>query len=251
MIGSLAPLPSRLLHPVVRCLLLFVLLGLCTFHTRSAFFSLALAGVAGVGLWLIPRPGRSIGKHLRGIAFLLLFVAGLPLLRAGFAGISTAFDAVLRVVAIVLTSVLFFSTIRPEELFYALERILRPLPLSRRAARSFCFSLSIGLRFVPLFFEELERVRLSQISRGVRLNSSSLSFLQGPRVYMALLIPVLFLAFRKAETLATAMESRGFHLDQPRSSYRQYSWGITDVLAVLMLAILAFAALFPASFPFL
>jgi energy-coupling factor transporter transmembrane protein EcfT len=56
-------------------------------------------------------------------------------------------------------------------------------------------------------------------------------------------ISVLVLAITRSETLARAMQARGFGRAQPRTFYRHSNWAVSDTLWILGGAVLGICAL--------
>ncbi len=154
---------------------------------------------------------------------LLLFavVAGLS------DGLSAGAGAVLRLLALATAGVLFFATTPPEELGEALQAS----GLSPRAA----FLLEGTLRFVPTMGGLLREVRDAQASRGIRFDGLYL-LRNGP----ALLAPLLVSALHFADTLAEALEARGF--GSPRRTllrdyrFTAYDWALVVAMSMVTIA---------------
>ena len=112
-------------------------------------------------------------------------------------GPEAAAGAVLRLVALVTASILFFALTPPEELGES----LLVSGLSPQAA----FLLEGTLRFAPTMAALAREVREAQESRGIRLDGFYLL-----RNGVALLGPLLAGVMRFADDLAEALEARGF-----------------------------------------
>jgi energy-coupling factor transport system permease protein len=97
------------------------------------------------------------------------------------------------------------------------------------------------LRFVPTFFEEIEKIGRAQRTRGADFRSGSPA--QRIRGLVPLFIPLLVSAFRHAEELATAMEARGFRGARRRSRLVQLRLGRHDLAATLTMLAASLAIL--------
>lgn len=112
-------------------------------------------------------------------------------------GIEEALGAVLRLLALVTASVLFFALTPPEELGESL--------LASGLSPQAVFLLEGTLRFAPAMASLACEVREAQESRGIRLDGLYLL-----RNGSALLGPLLASVMRFADDLAEALEARGF-----------------------------------------
>ena len=153
---------------------------------------------------------------------LLLFAA-----VVGFgSGLEAAAGAVLRLLALVTASTLFFARTPPEELGESL--------LSSGLSPQSVFLLEGTLRFAPMMAVLAREVREAQESRGIRLDGFYLL-----RNGFALLGPLLFSIMRFADDLAEALESRGFG-GPTRTPLVEYRFRIRDwglVLGMLMVTL--------------
>jgi biotin transport system permease protein/energy-coupling factor transport system permease protein len=116
----------------------------------------------------------------------------------------------------------------PSELVIGLEWLLRPLRVIGIRSHEIALMVSLALRFVPTFVEEMHRVQEAQMARGAVLGSG------GPvrraRAASSLLIPVLLGAFRRADDLAVAMEARGY-ASGPRTHLHELRFCLKDLVA--------------------
>ena len=148
------------------------------------------------------------------------------------AGVEEAAGAVLRLLALVTASVLFFALTPPEELGESL--------LASGLSPQAVFLLEGTLRFVPTMATLAREVREAQESRGIRLDGLYLL-----RNGFALLGPLLASVMRFADDLAEALEARGFG-GPVRTPLVEYQFRRRDwALVLAMLAVTAGWALVP------
>jgi len=119
-------------------------------------------------------------------------------------GISAGAFFSVRLCVLYLATVVLVATTPPEEFAAALFAFLRPL--SRRGAARAAFYGFVSMSFVPLFADELERVRLAQSFRGATLSGGLVERVRGARL---LVIPLVVSAIRRSEQLAMVTELRG------------------------------------------
>jgi energy-coupling factor transporter transmembrane protein EcfT len=94
--------------------------------------------------------------------------------------------------------------------------------------------VSMALRFVPTLLEEFDRIRLAQTSRGADVKTGTLT--QRVKTAASMSLPLMVSALRRADELADAMESRGYH-SGPRTTLRVLQVSGLDYAALSWLAI--------------
>lgn len=125
------------------------------------------------------------------------------------AGREAALEAVLRLLAIVAWSVIVLASMTANELGGALVAGGLPFPAA--------FVVTAALQFVPVIARRASAVRDAQRARGIPIDTPLGSLRHGP----ALLVPLLYQAFKLADELAEALEMRG--LSRPgRTQVRSY-----------------------------
>ena len=87
----------------------------------------------------------------------------------------------------------------------------------------------LALRFLPILREEAERLTLSLRSRG--LDPARGGPLPRVRNLMPLVVPLFRQVFDRAETLALAMEIRGYRPGAPRTCWRVRRLGAAEGVA--------------------
>ncbi|MCG7408127.1 energy-coupling factor transporter transmembrane protein EcfT [Paenibacillus sp. ACRRX] len=151
-------------------------------------------------------------------------------------GVLLGVYAVWRMLLLVcFTSILTFTT-TPIELNLGLEAVLKPLKLIGVSPQQWTMMITIALRFIPTIFEEANKILKAQASRGA--DYEDLKLKEKGKLVVTLLVPVTVGAFRRAEDLVMAMESRGYVLDAKRTSLRYLTWQGTDTLFILLFIVL-------------
>lgn len=156
-------------------------------------------------------------------------------------GLRQAVFMSLRLVLLVAgTSLLTLST-SPIALTDGLERMMAPLKTLHFPAHELAMMMTIALRFIPTLMEETERIKKAQMARGADFESGNL--IARAKSMIPILVPLFVSAFRRADELAMAMESRCYHGGEGRTRMRElhFHWG--DLIACLVLA--AFTAAVP------
>ena len=132
----------------------------------------------------------------------------------------------LKLEAFLAASVLFLSITRVEEFTEALRGLGMPHRMS--------FTIALAFRLVPLFLTSALSVVAAQRARG--LDFSRGNVFQRLARYMPVIVPVFMGALRRADSMAIALETRGFSRTGERTSYARSRFGPADWAASLLIA---------------
>ncbi|MCL2403786.1 MAG: energy-coupling factor transporter ATPase [Coriobacteriia bacterium] len=113
---------------------------------------------------------------------------------------------VLRLVSVMMLSLLVTLTTSPVALTDGLTLLMKPLRKIRVPIDDIAMMLSIALRFIPTIFEEAMTIVRAQTARGAPFSEGSI--LMRLKAWIPVIIPLLVQLFRRADTLALAMEAR-------------------------------------------
>ncbi|MBQ7063646.1 MAG: energy-coupling factor transporter transmembrane protein EcfT [Firmicutes bacterium] len=211
----------------------------------------------GVVVKMAKIPLSYMVRGLKSILILLIFsvVMNLFLIREGKVlvhfwiititdkGVMTAGFLAMRLTLLVLGSSLMTLTTTPLALTDGLERAMRPLKKIHVPVHEIAMMMSIALRFIPILLEETDKIIKAQQARGADFESGNL--LQRAKAMVPILVPLFISAFRRAEDLATAMESRCYRGDVGRTRMKELVYSRNDKIAYVL--ILLGAALLIAS----
>jgi energy-coupling factor transport system permease protein len=100
--------------------------------------------------------------------------------------------------------------------------------------------MTIALRFIPTLGEEAQKISRAQAARGAELTGGGL--LARVRALVPLLVPLTVGAFRRADELAEAMESRGYRGGLGRVRYRELRFRARDALALVLTILVVLAS---------
>ena len=92
--------------------------------------------------------------------------------------------------------------------------------------------MSIALRFIPTLIEETDKIISAQKARGADFESGNL--IRRAKAMLSILVPLFISAFRRADELAVAMESRCYHGGEGRTRIKQLKMQGRDFLALLL-----------------
>ncbi len=198
-------------------------------------------------------PMQTIFKSLRPIMVLLLITTLFNLLymQGGNVifewkflhitdyGIYNALYLIVRIILLIAcTFVMLTYTTSPIMLTDAIESLLSPLKKLRVPVHELAMMMSIALRFIPTLLDETDKILSAQKSRGADFESGSI--FSRAKALVPILVPLFISAFRRAEDLAIAMESRCYRGGKGRTRLRTLKMHRSDIF-VLALVILTIA----------
>jgi energy-coupling factor transport system permease protein len=153
----------------------------------------------------------------------------LPLIHFSRASLVFGVGRGLKLAELLATSVLFLSTTKVEEFTAGLARLGVPYRVG--------FAITLSFRLVPLFIDAALTVVQAQRLRGYDFDQGGP--LERVRRYVPVVIPVFMGALRKANSMAMALEARGFGMSRQPTSFIEYPVEPGDIAAVCVLFMLA------------
>jgi len=165
----------------------------------------------------------------------LFYTTGTPV-RPGWIvtweGIARSVQMILRIVLLITGTFLLTYTTSPIELTDGLEKLLSPLKMLRVPVHEITIMMSMALRFIPTLIEETDKIMSAQRARGADFETGSL--VQRARALLPIIVPLFVSAFRRADELAVAMESRCYHGGEGRTRMKQMKLAGRDYAALLL-----------------
>ncbi|MCR4923419.1 MAG: energy-coupling factor transporter transmembrane protein EcfT [Lachnospiraceae bacterium] len=148
-------------------------------------------------------------------------------------GIEVTARMIIRLISLILgTSIMTFTT-TPNQLTDALERLFRPLKIFRFPVHEIAMMMSIALSFIPILVEELDIIMKAQKARGADFDDKR--FTKRVKALIPVLVPLFVSAFRRANDLALAMDSRCYRGGDGRTKMRPLVYHKKDIMAYLIL----------------
>ena len=230
-------------------LLAMMLLILIVFWANNPLTNLILFIATGI---FIALSGVSLSFFIQGLKsmffliafttiFQLFFINGNVLFEFSFVRITDyalqqAGIIFCRFVLIIFFSTLLTLTTMPLSLASAVEALLAPLKRVKVPVHEIGLMLSMSLRFVPTLMDDTTRIMNAQKARGVDFGEGSI--VQKVKAMIPILIPLFATSLKRADSLAIAMEARGYQGGKGRSQYRQLKWTRKDTLTILVIIVL-------------
>ncbi len=162
-------------------------------------------------------------------------------LRITQQGLSNAIRLAVRLVFLITATTMLTLTTSPIELTDALERLMKPLKVIRFPVHELAMMMTIAMRFIPTLLEETDKIMKAQTARGAEFDSGNI--LKRAAGMVPLLVPLFVSAFRRADELAFAMESRCYHGGEGRTRMKIMHLHLRDFIAAGVVAgLIVFAA---------
>ena len=92
--------------------------------------------------------------------------------------------------------------------------------------------MSMALRFIPTLIEETDKIMSAQKARGADFETGRL--IDRAKALLPILVPLFVSAFRRADELAVAMESRCYHGGEGRTRMKTLRFAARDWAALLI-----------------
>ena len=163
----------------------------------------------------------------------LLEFLGIAITREG---LFRAIFMAMRIIMLIVGTFLLTYTTSPIALTDGLEMILNPLKKIRLPIHELAMIMSMALRFIPTLIEETDKIMSAQKSRGANFESGGL--IKRAKAILPIIIPLFISAFRRADELAIAMESRCYHGGEGRTRMKTLKTAVRDYMALLCGAVL-------------
>lgn len=237
--------PIHRLDPRVK--IIATLLFIIELFIVNNFIGFAIcAGVMAVCVLVSRVPLSFIMRGLKPIIIILLFTFLLNIfmvdgkviwtmgpLKVTMEGVITAVFMAIRLILLIIGSSLLTLTTTPIRLTDGIERLLSPFERFGLPAHDIAMMMSIALRFIPTLLDEADKIMKAQQARGADFESGNI--MRRARSLVPILIPLFVSAFRIAQDLAMAMESRCYRGGKGRTRLHEMRFRKEDVIGMTML----------------
>ena len=219
----------------------------------SGWWSYALLIAATAAVMLLGKiRAKNIFKGLKPMLLIIVFTAllnmfytpGRPVVEGWiitWEGIARSVQMILRITLLIAGTFLLTYTTSPIALTDGLEKLMSPLRRIGVPVHEMTLMMSMALRFIPTLIEETDKIMAAQKARGADFETGSL--LRRAKALLPILVPLFVSAFRRADELAVAMESRCYHGGEGRTRMKQMKLQKID-FAAFVLGGLFLAAIF-------
>lgn len=151
------------------------------------------------------------------------------------AGLIFASKMAMRLIFLVLSTSLITLTTTPMNLTDGLENLLTPLKWIKFPVHDVAIIMSIALRFIPSFMEEIDKIMMAQKARGASFDTGGL--IKRAKALLPVLIPLFVSAFRRADELAMALDARCYNATPNRTKMKKLTFSWRDIFAAFATAV--------------
>ena len=232
-----------------RCKLLLVVIYIAALFTAKGVVGYGLVILATVAMVAVSRiPPKALFRGLKPVVVIIVFTAilnmfftqGTPLVKIGPVTITTeglirAGAMVLRIMLLICGTFLLTYTTSPIALTDGMERLFNPLKKIKVPVHEMSMMMSMALRFIPTLISETDKIMSAQKARGADFETGNL--IQRAKALLPILVPLFVSAFKRADELAVAMESRCYHGGEGRTRMKQLRMERRDYVALLLGAV--------------
>jgi energy-coupling factor transport system permease protein len=169
---------------------------------------------------------------------LIFNVFGLPITQSAVTG---AGIMVLRFIALISHLNAVTMSLSTSQISAAQFHLLKPFEKLGFPINDLTLVVQITLRYLPLVAQIAEKTAKAQASRGGDWEQTGFNPIRQAKRIIPLIVPIIVTSLKRAETMAVAMESRGFNAAHKRSSF--YTLKFTRWDAVLVIGALLISTL--------
>lgn len=248
-LGQYYPADSVLHRLDPRVKLAGTLLYVISLFLFQSFTGYIVATVFLVSMIIISHvPFRFMIRGMKAVMILLLFTAVLNVfLTPGrelvsfwkftitIEGLRMAGFMVLRLSYLIIGSSIMTLTTTPSNLTDGLEKGLGWLKIMKIPVHEIAMMMSIALTFIPVLLEETDKIMKAQQSRGADFESGNI--IRRVKALVPILVPLFISAFRRANDLAIAMESRCYRGGEGRTKLHPLKYASRDIVAYVLMGV--------------
>lgn len=153
-------------------------------------------------------------------------------IKVTYEGLRLGLFMIIRLVLLIVGTSLLTLTTSPIELTDGIEKLLNPFKKVGLPAHEIAMMMTIALRFIPTLLEETDKIMKAQMARGADFESRNI--VERAKSLVPLLVPLFISAFRRADELAMAMESRCYRGGEGKTRMNEISMSRSDYSAFIV-----------------
>lgn len=245
-LGQYFPIDSFLHKLDPRTKILIFILDIVAIFMAQTVESYAVMILFMVIVMLISKvPVKMYLKGLKPILYIIVFTALLNLFLTdgedlpifGYSigitieGAIVAAKMAIRLVLLIIGSSALTYTTSPMALTDGIEKLLKPLSKIGFPTHELAMMMSIAIKFIPTLIEETDKIIKAQQARGASFDTGSI--FKRAKALIPMLVPLFISAFRRADELAVAMESRCYTGGDGRTRLKEIRFSHKDLAGAI------------------
>ena len=249
-IGQYFPSDSPLYRLDARVKLVITLLYIVSLFLIKSFIGYAFVIIAlAIVIKVSKVPFKFMVKGLKSLVFIIIFTALINVftvkggetlvtfwkLSITTEGVFFAIKMALRIILLIIGSSLLTLTTTPIKLTDGIEALLKPLSKLGVPAHDIAMMMTIALRFIPTLLDETDKIIKAQQARGADFDTGRLR--DKAKALVPILVPLFISAFRRADELAMAMESRCYNGGANRTRMNVMKVTSIDYTAIILFVV--------------
>lgn len=245
-LGQYFPLDSFIhkLDPRTK-ILIFILDIVAIFMARTAESYIVVSLFTFLVMLISKVPIKTYIKSLKPIFYIIVFTALLNMFLTngedlpifGYSvgitveGVILAVKMAVRLILLIIGSSALTYTTSPMALTDGIEKLLKPLSKIGFPTHELSMMMSIAIKFIPTLIEETDKIIKAQQARGASFDTGSI--FKRAKALIPMLVPLFISAFRRADDLAVAMESRCYMGGDGRTRMKEIKFTHKDAAAAI------------------
>lgn len=141
----------------------------------------------------------------------------------------------------------FIMSLSTSQITAAMFHLLKPIEGLGFPVNDLTMVVQITLRYIPIVAQIGEKTAKAQAARGGDWEKHGFNPIRQAKRVLPLIVPLMVTSLKRAETMALAMESRGFNAAEKRSSFYAltFTWqdGLLLVISLLLAALMALSGI--------
>jgi len=242
-LGQYLPLDSLVHAADPRVKIFLMAMGIGTAFQLDTFYGLGLFFLSCVLLTALSKvPFKRLIAGLSPFLWLFLFTALLHVFMtpgdsiswlpyATWQGVESGIRVGFQLIFAIWLSTLMTLTTSPLDMVWALEWYMTPLKYIKVPIDEIALLVMLAIRFIPLLFEETDRIIKAQKARGVDIETRGM--IRKVKALIPILVPLLYGVFRRADDLAIALTLRGYYPGIKRTRMKQMKAVFSDYIALV------------------
>lgn len=155
---------------------------------------------------------------------------------------------ILRFLVLILLLNAFVMSTSTSQVTAAIFHVLKPFESLGFPVNDLTMVVQITMRYLPLIAQIAEKTTKAQAARGADWEQRGFNPIKQAKRVIPLIVPLIVTSLKRAETMALAMESRGFYAAHRRSSFHILRFNWQDIFLMVFSTLISFVIIFGVRF---